>query len=243
MGETRAVEVPAEVLQMLEGARDAASIEAFLRAKYKNAKADGIDMSPVATDDVVQQVKYVLASYSSKVAAAKDYMTATEGLDAARAKAVEEAEAASKRQIELVAERDALARDLATEKIAAKTAEETLAGQATKLAAALAELDELKAKIDEATDDDPSASDALEQMRSARDHYAAELEKMQKRIDELEAEKTETPDPDPAPASEQLAKVSARAARYKMLVDAVGRKLIECPSSVKAAYGAAIARS
>jgi hypothetical protein len=80
-------------------------------------------------------------------------------------------------------------------------------------------------------------------MRSARDHYAAELEKMQKRIDELEAEKTETPDPDPAPASEQLAKVSARAARYKMLVDAVGRKLIECPSSVKAAYGAAIARS
>lgn len=137
----------------------------------------------------------------------------------------------------------------------------------TDLNNAKAELDALKSQIDQATDGDPSSSDALAQMTKGRDHYHDECADLRIEIASLKDEiavlqkraaavptkittfeercgnlskKTRTEET--PPPSVPLAKLTAKLTKYRNLVEAVGRKLTECPPSIKAAYGAAIAR-
>jgi hypothetical protein len=97
------------------------------------------------------------------------------------------------------------------------------------------ERDLLKKQLDaiasEPIDDGPSASDTLALLKAERDE-------LQEKCTLLETQIAKPDDANvPAPA-----KVQRRVQKYRLLVEAVGRKLTDMPPTIKAAYGAAIAK-
>jgi hypothetical protein len=102
-------------------------------------------------------------------------------------------------------------------------------------AVATQQRDQLQKQLDEIAaepvDDGPSASDALDLLRKERDDLTEKVALLE----------TQVANPDDANATAP-AKVQRRLQKYRLLVEAVGRKLGEMPPSVKAAYGAAIAK-
>jgi chromosome segregation ATPase len=109
--------------------------------------------------------------------------------------------------------------------------------------AAVKDFEDLVGAIDQAKDDSRGADDALAAMTAARDQLADEVADQRTEIVSLEDDIDALKKKIAEPAGEvDHRKVIARANRYRLLVEAVGKKLLEVPPSVKAAYGAAIAR-
>jgi hypothetical protein len=82
-------------------------------------------------------------------------------------------------------------------------------------------------------DDGTSSVEVLSMLKKERDDLAEQVKVL---------EATVAGPKEPIPPMHSAAKVQLRLQKYRLLVQAVGHKLTEMPPSVKAAYGAAIAK-